>query len=400
ESEYVAVSSCCAQVLWMRTQLTDYGFFYDKVPIYCDSKSAIAISCNPVQHTRTKHIDVRVSTTDYITMAETLVYIRKSATKDKSKGKMTESETLQTKTKLQQEQERLGFEATVRLQAELDEEERQRITRLQAEEREKYTEAEQPRMLAELINQRKRYFVAQRAEQKRNKPPRQAQQRTYMSNYIKNTKGYTLKQDEVDRAVPELATGSSNRDAEEELNQGGSKRQKTGKSLELAKEPRDKEADELSQEELQQMMIIVPVQGMNVEALQTNDAVESDGDDDVGLDLLGFYVHGDDDVRTWGMNFLESYGYIDPMVILIQIPYMLHLEGKLFESHRCLLFVFRVDTGSSEFTIYEMMIGCSVWTVRYHVDTDDFMTPFLKVGQFSPLIGALFWEKGNNILFW
>nr|GEY33513.1 retrovirus-related Pol polyprotein from transposon TNT 1-94 [Tanacetum cinerariifolium] len=44
ESEYVAVSSCCAQVLWMRTQLMDYGFFYDKVPIYRDSKSAIAIS--------------------------------------------------------------------------------------------------------------------------------------------------------------------------------------------------------------------------------------------------------------------------------------------------------------------------------------------------------------------
>nr|GEY30166.1 hypothetical protein [Tanacetum cinerariifolium] len=48
ESEYVAVSGCCTQVLWMRTQLTDFGFFYDKVPIYCDSKSAIAISCNPV----------------------------------------------------------------------------------------------------------------------------------------------------------------------------------------------------------------------------------------------------------------------------------------------------------------------------------------------------------------
>ncbi|GKA06370.1 retrovirus-related pol polyprotein from transposon TNT 1-94, partial [Tanacetum coccineum] len=37
KSEYVVVSGCCAQVLWMRTQLTDYGFFYDKVPIYCDS---------------------------------------------------------------------------------------------------------------------------------------------------------------------------------------------------------------------------------------------------------------------------------------------------------------------------------------------------------------------------
>nr|GEY25839.1 hypothetical protein [Tanacetum cinerariifolium] len=46
ESEYVTVSSCRAQVLWMRTQLKDYGLFYDKVPIYCDSKSAIAISCN------------------------------------------------------------------------------------------------------------------------------------------------------------------------------------------------------------------------------------------------------------------------------------------------------------------------------------------------------------------
>nr|GEW13044.1 retrovirus-related Pol polyprotein from transposon TNT 1-94 [Tanacetum cinerariifolium] len=49
KSEYVAVSSCYAQVLWMRTQLTDYGFFYDKVPIYYDSKSAIANSCNLIQ---------------------------------------------------------------------------------------------------------------------------------------------------------------------------------------------------------------------------------------------------------------------------------------------------------------------------------------------------------------
>ncbi|GJR60874.1 hypothetical protein Tco_1503036 [Tanacetum coccineum] len=75
---------------------------------------------------------------------------------------------------------------------------------------------------------------------------------------------------EVDRAVPELATGSSKRAAEEELDQESSKRQKTGESSKLAEEPRDKEANELSQEELQQMMIIVPEQGMNVEALQTN----------------------------------------------------------------------------------------------------------------------------------
>nr|GFB34713.1 retrovirus-related Pol polyprotein from transposon TNT 1-94 [Tanacetum cinerariifolium] len=59
ESEYVSLSTYCAQVLWMRTQLTDYGYHFDKIPIYCDSKSAIAISCNPVQHSRTKHIAVR-----------------------------------------------------------------------------------------------------------------------------------------------------------------------------------------------------------------------------------------------------------------------------------------------------------------------------------------------------
>nr|GEZ15474.1 retrovirus-related Pol polyprotein from transposon TNT 1-94 [Tanacetum cinerariifolium] len=59
EAEYVSLSVCYAQVLWMRTQLTDYGFYFDKIPMYCDSKAAIAISCNPVQHSRTKHINVR-----------------------------------------------------------------------------------------------------------------------------------------------------------------------------------------------------------------------------------------------------------------------------------------------------------------------------------------------------
>nr|GFA54060.1 hypothetical protein [Tanacetum cinerariifolium] len=59
EAEYVSLSACCAQVLWMRTQLTDYGFHFDKIHMYCDSKAAIAISCNPVQHSPTKHIDIR-----------------------------------------------------------------------------------------------------------------------------------------------------------------------------------------------------------------------------------------------------------------------------------------------------------------------------------------------------
>ncbi|GJV87139.1 hypothetical protein Tco_1531077 [Tanacetum coccineum] len=59
EAEYVALSASYAQVMWMRTQLKDYGFDYNKISLYCDSQSAIAISCNPVQHSRTKHINVR-----------------------------------------------------------------------------------------------------------------------------------------------------------------------------------------------------------------------------------------------------------------------------------------------------------------------------------------------------
>ncbi|GJW23415.1 retrovirus-related pol polyprotein from transposon TNT 1-94 [Tanacetum coccineum] len=46
-------------VIWMRTQLLDYGYKYNRILMYCDSKSAIAISCNLVQHSKTKHTDIR-----------------------------------------------------------------------------------------------------------------------------------------------------------------------------------------------------------------------------------------------------------------------------------------------------------------------------------------------------
>ncbi|GKC37548.1 hypothetical protein Tco_1049932, partial [Tanacetum coccineum] len=59
EAEYVSLSACYAQVIWMRTQLLDYRYKYNRIPMYRDSKSAIAISCNPVQHSKTKHIDIR-----------------------------------------------------------------------------------------------------------------------------------------------------------------------------------------------------------------------------------------------------------------------------------------------------------------------------------------------------
>nr|GEZ03996.1 hypothetical protein [Tanacetum cinerariifolium] len=274
-----------------------------------------SVDISPASSTR------RVSTADDITMAKTLVYIRRSATKikDKGKGIIEESESAMTKTKRQQEQERLGHEAAVRLQENFNEEERQRIARvheaaqsftkeewenirarveadeeltqrLQAEERNKYSKVDQAKMLVDLINQRNKYFAVKRAEERRNKPMTQAQQRTYMSNYIKHMESHTLQQliglsfDEikelfettmkrVNTFVPiktertsELAAESSKKGAKEELDQGSSKKQKTNEAS--GSEQPDKEEKELSQEDLQQMMMIVLVEEVYVEVLQ------------------------------------------------------------------------------------------------------------------------------------
>nr|GEW86308.1 retrovirus-related Pol polyprotein from transposon TNT 1-94 [Tanacetum cinerariifolium] len=59
EAEYIALSGCCAQIIWMRSQLLDYGLRFNKIPMYYDNKSAIALYYNHVQHSRSKHIDIR-----------------------------------------------------------------------------------------------------------------------------------------------------------------------------------------------------------------------------------------------------------------------------------------------------------------------------------------------------
>ncbi|GJX34693.1 hypothetical protein Tco_0246250 [Tanacetum coccineum] len=148
--------------------------------------------------------------------------------------------------------------------------------RLQAQERERYSEADKAKLLVELINERKRQFAQQRAQQRRNRPLTQAQQRSYMCNYIKHMGSYTIQQlrgysfeeikvlfeakmkrvntltlMESDDTVPKVIAGSSKRSAEEELGEESSKRQKIGEGSEPAEESKDKESDELSQEQLQ-----------------------------------------------------------------------------------------------------------------------------------------------------
>jgi hypothetical protein len=59
KAEYIAAGHCCAQLLWMRQNLRDYGYKLTKVPLLCDNESAIRMADNPVEHSRTKHIAIR-----------------------------------------------------------------------------------------------------------------------------------------------------------------------------------------------------------------------------------------------------------------------------------------------------------------------------------------------------
>ncbi|GJR17913.1 hypothetical protein Tco_0966440 [Tanacetum coccineum] len=155
--------------------------------------------------------------------------------KDNGKGIMRESEPEQTKTKLQQRQERAGYEAATACRT---------------------------------YQPKKEIFSQQRAEERRNKPHTQAQQRTYMSNYIKHLGSHTLQQlkrlsfdelkalfettmrrvkffhpieSEGDKTVLELTTGSAKRDAEVELDHEGSKKQKTNEASGSVQEQLEKE---------------------------------------------------------------------------------------------------------------------------------------------------------------
>ncbi|GJS18821.1 hypothetical protein Tco_0413293 [Tanacetum coccineum] len=220
---------------------------------------------------------------------------------------MKEAEPVQKKTKLQLEQERLGLEEALRLQEQLDEGERQMISRvheeastfnaeecdniqaqieadeelahrLQAQERERYYEADKARLLnigSHTLQQLKKLSFNEVNE--------------LFETTIKRVNTFTLMKS--DDTVPKVVAGSSKIDAEQELNQERSNRQKIGEGSEPAEELKD----ELSQEQLQQLMIIVPEEGMNVEAYSKPIPPNPLRDDLVKLLSL---VHGKDSNST------------------------------------------------------------------------------------------------------
>jgi hypothetical protein len=58
KAKYIIAGSCCAQILWMKATLNDFGIKFKQVLLLCDNQSATNLTNNPVQHARTKHIDV------------------------------------------------------------------------------------------------------------------------------------------------------------------------------------------------------------------------------------------------------------------------------------------------------------------------------------------------------
>ncbi|KAK2363219.1 hypothetical protein QL285_088223 [Trifolium repens] len=59
EAEYVSAANCCSQVIWIKNQLEDFSLRYTNIKILCDNTSAINLSKNPIQHSRSKHIEIK-----------------------------------------------------------------------------------------------------------------------------------------------------------------------------------------------------------------------------------------------------------------------------------------------------------------------------------------------------
>ncbi|GJX15992.1 hypothetical protein Tco_0216824 [Tanacetum coccineum] len=255
------------------------------------------------------------------------------ATKDKGKAIMQESESPKKMKQREQIQISRDEEVALKLQEEFDAAERQRMAQVhqaaqgftdaewddvlarvaadedfvqQLQAGEKCSEEDLPMKLVELVNQRKKFFAQQRAEAKRNKPMTPAQQKDYMSNYIKNQEGgYSIKQlkslsfeqvKEIFEATMRRVQSFVPMDSELEIGEDSG----SGEEHSAEKEK------ELSQEDLQQMMMVVPVEEVYVEALQ------------VKYPIIDWEIYSEDTRRYWRIirvgNHTEAYQTFDDML--------------------------------------------------------------------------------------
>ncbi|GJV80300.1 hypothetical protein Tco_1516170 [Tanacetum coccineum] len=216
---------------------------------------------------------------------ESLVYIKRSAAKRKDKGKaiMKEVEPVQKKTKMQLEQERLGAEES--------------SPEVTSRKKEENSSKVGKQYVVEMINERKELIIGSHTLQQLKKLSFDEIKELFETT-IKRVKDFVPI--ESDRLVPKILTGSSKRTAETELEHEGSKRQKTNE------EQSAEEEKELSEEELQKLMMIVPVEEVYVEALQ------------VKYPIIDWEVYSEDTRKYWKIirvgNHTEAYQTFDDML--------------------------------------------------------------------------------------
>ncbi|GJX97114.1 hypothetical protein Tco_0352912 [Tanacetum coccineum] len=235
------------------------------------------------------------------TTAESLVYISRSAKKKKDKGKaiMIEDESVQKKSKKQLEQERLSHEEAIRLQEQIDEEERKRIAR----------DAEIAKQLQEEYDKARKKEAITKVDT------------AYVIDWNDHSGGYKMKDfkgmsyDDI-RPIFEKVWDQIHSFVPMDFKEEVQRLKRAGQDAEakLAKRQRTKEVsksvqeqtDELSQEQLDQMIIIVPYEGINVKSLQTK------------YPIIGWEVHSDDTMQFWKIikvgNHTEVYQVFEDML--------------------------------------------------------------------------------------
>nr|GEW14520.1 hypothetical protein [Tanacetum cinerariifolium] len=287
EAEYVVASSCYGQVLWIQNQLLDYGKFgedsFQQGKIEAIDADEDIILVNDQVEADKDMFDVNVLggeevfvvagqnenivniTTKELTLAQAHEALKTSKPKVKEIA-IQEHEELERllREKYQKEQEAnvALIETWDDIQAKIDVD-HQLAERMQAQEKKELSDAKKATLFQQLLEKRRKHFVAKRADEKRNKPPTQAQKRKIMCTYLKNMKGYKLKdlklkefdkiQEIFDRAFrrvntfedfrPESVERKEKR-VEEELIQDSTKKQKVEDNKETT--------------ELKQLMEIIP----------------------------------------------------------------------------------------------------------------------------------------------
>ncbi|GJY74800.1 ribonuclease H-like domain-containing protein [Tanacetum coccineum] len=218
------------------------------------------------------------TTADDLTLVKTLMEIRKSVSKDKGMTEIAQS-----------------------YKNSLDAAERQKNGSMhQAAKGEKCSEEDLPMKLVELVNQRNKFFSQQRAKAKRNKPMTPAQQNDYMSNYIKNQEG----EGTIFCAYGSELEVQRLKRASQEVLENPIKRQKIGEASGSGEEQSAEKEKELSEEELQKLLVIVPMEELVIQPLQVRYSI-------IDWEVYSEDTRRDDLVKLWDL-VKETFSTTEP----------------------------------------------------------------------------------------